>query len=116
LSGWAPLTTGPGGIPEVPPDWVETNRTEVLVLDVREPDEFTGELGHIPGAMLVPLGQLSARLDELPRNRPVVCVCKSGGRSGKATMLLRQAGFRCANLPGGMSRWRSENRPVEDQS
>ncbi len=116
MSDWAPLEQGPGGIPEVPPDWVEENRAKVFVLDVREPGEFTGELGHIPGAVLVPLGQLSARLDELPKDKPVVCVCKSGGRSGKATAILQQAGFRCANLPGGMLRWCGENRPIEGPS
>ncbi len=113
MSDWAPLAPGPGGISEVPPDWVEGNRAKVLVLDVREPDEFTGELGHIPGAMLIPLGQLPARIGELPKDRPVVCVCKSGGRSGKATALLQRSGFRCANLPGGMLRWNSEKRATE---
>ena len=113
MTGWAPLTAAPDGTPEVPPDWLEKNRAHVFVLDVREPDEFTGPLGHIPEAVLIPLGELPQRLDEIPDDRPIVAVCKSGGRSGRATVLLNQEGFRAANLPGGMLRWNGEKRAVE---
>ena len=80
------------------------------MLDVREPAEFEGPLGHIPGALLIPLGTLVERIAEVPRDRPVVAVCRAGGRSAQATVLLRKAGFeRVANLPGGMLRWRALN-------
>ncbi len=76
---------------------------------MREPDEFEGRLGHIPGATLIPLGQLAERAGEIGHDRPVVAVCRAGGRSAQATVILQQAGFKdLANLAGGMLRWRTE--------
>ncbi len=107
---WGPLQLTFAGIWEVPPQWVEEHLGEVTVLDVREPVEFDGPLGHIPGAVLIPLGELVDRTGELPDGRPVVAVCRAGGRSAQATVLLRKAGFeQVANLPGGMLRWRALN-------
>lgn len=107
---WGPLQLSFAGIWEVPPQWVEEHQGEVTVLDVREPAEFEGPLGHIPGALLIPLGTLVARIGEVPGDKPVVAVCRAGGRSAQATVLLRKAGFeRVANLPGGMLRWRALN-------
>ena len=83
------------------------------VLDVREPEEFAHGLGHIDGALLVPLGQLESRLGELPRDRPIVAVCRSGARSARAAAMLAKAGFAdVANLRGGMLRWRAEGGAV----
>ncbi len=84
------------------------------MIDVREPDEYDGPLGHIPGAELIPLGALSARAGEIPRDRPVIAVCRAGGRSAQATVILRKAGMeRVANLAGGMLRWRAQHLVVE---
>ena len=111
---WAPLRFTFGGLWEVEPTWLEENLGSVVVLDVREPEEFTGPLGHIRGAILLPLGDLSKRAGELPKDRPVVAVCRAGSRSAHATAILGKAGFdRVANLPGGMLRWRAEGRSVE---
>ena len=80
-----------------------------------KPSEFVGDLGHVRGAKLVPLGELSARTGELSKERPVVAVCRSGGRSAQATVLLQRAGFKdVANLSGGMIRWRAQHLPVEE--
>ena len=80
----------------------------------REPDEFTGPLGRIPGATLIPLGRLGERAQEIAKNKPIVAVCRAGGRSAQATNILRQAGFEnVANLSGGMLRWRTEGCTVE---
>ncbi len=115
-SEWAPLSYSPEGVPEVEPAWVDANRSTLQILDVREPAEFDGPLGHIPGAMLLPLGQLADRLGELPKDRPIVAVCRSGVRSAQATIILHGAGFtQVANLPGGMLRWRQEGRIIENQ-
>ena len=112
--GWAPLRFTFSGVWEVEPHWLEENLGAVRVLDVREPEEFTGPLGHIRGAMLVPLGELAARAKELPKDRPIVAVCRAGSRSAHATAILQKAGFTdVANLPGGMLRWRGEGRGVE---
>ena len=108
---WAPLTWTYAGAWEVEGAWLEENRAAVTLLDVREPVEFDGELGHIPGAVLLPVGQLTARLAELDRSRPIVAVCRSGGRSVQATVLLRRHGIPdAASLRGGMLAWRAEGR------
>ena len=84
----------------------------LLILDVRQPDEY--QAGHVPGSTLVPLDQLALRLDELPRDRPIVAMCRSGNRSGVAAGLLKRAGFtNVANLKGGMIAWQKQGLPVE---
>ena len=81
------------------------------------PAEWNGELGRIPGARHLPLGELRARLGELPRDRPIVAVCRSGGRSAEASLILEQAGFaRAANMSGGMIRWHDLGLPTEDDA
>ncbi len=110
---WGPLRLTFGGMWEIEPRAFEELRlhgkTSVQLLDVREPDEFNGALGHIPGARLIPLGELPARCDELDRTLPVVAVCRSGARSARAVAMLGKAGFGdVANLAGGMLRWRVE--------
>jgi rhodanese-related sulfurtransferase len=66
---------------------------------------------------LIPLGDLAERTNELDRERPVVAVCRAGGRSAQATVILREAGFaEVANLNGGMLRWRAEGHAVEGGS
>ena len=71
------------------------------------------KLGRIADAQHVPLNELKDRLDEIPRDRPVIPVCHAGMRSGQATVILRQAGFpRVANLRGGMLSWQQLGLPV----
>src|SRR6266496_1214733 len=112
--GWAPLTFTFAGIWEIQPEALEEHADEIQVVDVRQPDEYHGSLGHIHGAKLIPLGELAARVSELVRERPVVAVCRSGARSAHASVLLQRAGFNdVANLAGGMLRWRAEGHPVE---
>lgn len=104
--GWGPVIRTYAGVAEVEPAWVSERRAELTLLDVREPAELRGELGAIEGALNVPLGQLRARLEEVPRDRPVITICRSGARSAQASLILEKAGFsRVANLPGGMLRW-----------
>jgi glyoxylase-like metal-dependent hydrolase (beta-lactamase superfamily II)/rhodanese-related sulfurtransferase len=111
---WAPLTLTFAGIWEVDPEWVEEHLKQVQVVDVREPDEFTGPLGRIPGAVLIPLGTLAEAAAGLAKDRPIVTVCRAGGRSAQATLILKRAGFdRVANLPGGMLRWRAQHLVIE---
>jgi sulfur dioxygenase len=111
---WAPLTYSFAGIWEINPHGLEETASSLQVLDVRQPDEFAGPLGHISGAILIPLGELAARAAELRRDRPIVAVCRAGSRSAQAIAILQQAGFAdLANLSGGMLRWRAEGFPVE---
>ncbi len=84
--------------------------------DVPQPDRLLGPLGHVEGAVLVPLGELPARLGELEtqRHRPVVTICKAGGRSAQAAKLLMDAGFTdVRSLTGGMGSWNVLGLPVE---
>ncbi|MGH8736390.1 MAG: MBL fold metallo-hydrolase [Burkholderiales bacterium] len=111
---WAPLTYTFAGIWELPPEWLEEHLREVQIVDVREPGEFEGALGHIPGARLIPLGRFAEGGVVLAKDRPVVTVCRSGTRSAQASVLLRKSGFdQVANLAGGMLRWRSQRYLVE---
>jgi sulfur dioxygenase len=111
---WAPLTYTFAGIWEVQPNWLEENLRAVQIVDVREPDEFNGPLGHVPGARLIPLGSLNEKAGGLDRHKPLVVVCRSGARSAQATLMLGKAGFeRVANLSGGMLRWRAQRFAVD---
>lgn len=75
-----------------------------MVVDVREPWEY--QQGHVPGAKLIPLGQLSARVAELDPERPVAVICASGSRSQSAAALLGQKGFKTVyNVSGGTGAW-----------
>ena len=110
---WAPLTFTFAGIWEIPPEELQERLKEVQIVDVREPDEFRGPLGRIPGATLIPLKELSTRASELSHDKPIVTVCRSGARSAQAVVLLQKAGFKdVANLHGGMLRWRAEGLRV----
>ncbi len=109
---WAPIVTTYAGLPEISPEWLAAHRDRVNVLDVRSPAEFDGELGHLEGAMLIPLDELRARVAEVPTDKPVVTVCQTGKRSGLAASILGKAGVaKVANLAGGMVRWRDLGLP-----
>jgi glyoxylase-like metal-dependent hydrolase (beta-lactamase superfamily II)/rhodanese-related sulfurtransferase len=87
-----------------------------LVLDVREPDEFNGELGHIAGSRLLPLRELARRAAELEaqRDREIIVVCRAGVRSTTAAAVLTGLGFEhVSNLSGGMLDWNEQGLPVE---
>jgi len=87
-----------------------------LLLDVREPEEFTGELGHIAGSRLIPLKELSARAKELEteKHKEVIVICRAGVRSTTAAAILTGLGFdHVSNLKGGMLDWNDHKLPVE---
>ncbi len=82
-----------------------------FMLDVREQDEW--DAIHIPDATLIPLGQLESRLNEVPRDREVVVVCRSGNRSATGRDILLQAGFKnVTSMAGGMNEWRAQGFPT----
>jgi len=87
-----------------------------LVIDVREDSEFHGPLGHLPGAILIPLRSLAGRASELggAKDAPAVVVCRSGVRSSTAAAILTSLGFEDVyNLKGGMLAWHDLGLPVE---
>ena len=90
-------------------------KEDVLLLDVRTPEEFDGPLGHLEGAKLIPLQELPQRLDEIKsyKNKEIVVYCRSGGRSQRASQILIDNGFRkVKNMVGGMRAW---NEMLEKQ-
>jgi rhodanese-related sulfurtransferase len=83
-----------------------------VIIDVREPGEWAA--GHIPGAILIPLGELPSRLGDVPPNRPIVVVCRSGNRSAQGRDILLGAGFPAVtSLAGGMTDWVNAGMPIE---
>lgn len=105
-ASWGPVVTTYAGFSEISSEWVAQHLEQVHVLDVRTAAEFDGELGHVPGAFLIPLDELRGRIDEIARDKPLIVVCQTGKRSALATTILRQAGVKkLANLAGGMVRW-----------
>ncbi len=89
--------------------WEEDALQQSCIIDVREPGEFA--LGHIEGAINIPLGVLRDRMEELPRNREILCYCAVGQRSYYASRALRQNGFKARNISGGMRTYVTKKPP-----
>lgn len=117
LADWGPVRQTYAGLLEIEPEWVSEHLDDVLLLDVRLPEEMDERLGRIKGVQLLPLNELKDRMDALPKDRPVITVCHAGMRSGQATVILKQGGFsRLANMRGGMLMWQQLGLPVERRS
>ncbi len=88
--------------------------TTMVVLDVRREDEFSGETGHLPRAILIPFEDLERRVGELEpyKHRPLLVYCRSGRRSANASEFLSHQGFSPLNLDGGILRWSERGFPV----
>ena len=106
----AMLTTTPA-VQEIDVDQLEGRSLDAVVLDVREPEEYTH--GHVPGAINLPQADLVSRLDELSRDRPLLTICRSGARSLRAAQFLKQMGFeQVASVKGGTKAWREAGKPL----
>ena len=107
---WVMLTsTAP--VREVDQNELETRPPEVVLLDVREPQEFAS--GHVPGARNLPQADLATRLSEVPRDRPVYLICQGGFRSLRAAQFLGQMGFKdVASVNGGTEGWRAAQKTL----
>ena len=81
-----------------------------VVLDVREPWEQ--QIARLQGTLDIPMSEIAGRLAELPKDRDIVVMCRSGGRSAKITQYLEQCGYRAANLTGGILRWAQDIDPT----
>ncbi|MFC0040622.1 rhodanese-like domain-containing protein [Actinomadura rayongensis] len=84
---------------------------DAYLLDVREQDEWVA--GHAPEAVHIPMRHLSDRASEIPRDREIYVICRSGGRSAQVTVALNQAGWLARNVAGGMQRWEQAGRPMD---
>jgi hydroxyacylglutathione hydrolase len=101
------------GIPEITCEDLKNAGHDVKIIDVRRPDEFTGELGHIEGAELSTLeGSFGSDINTWPRDKTYVFVCRSGARSGRATSYAQSLGFKDVyNMEGGMIAWNDKKLP-----
>lgn len=84
---------------------------DMALLDVREPSEYAE--GHVPGAVLVPLGQLDARIAEVPRGRPLYVICRSGRRSLTGVQTLQRHGIEGISVDEGTLGWIARGHAVE---
>jgi len=82
-----------------------------FLLDVRTPQEY--QQAHINGAELIPLDELPKKMNRIPKNRAVICICASGSRSSAAASQLSAAGYQVSNLRGGMMNWMRAGLPVK---
>lgn len=91
---------------------LNSREASALVLDVRETWEYRE--GHVPGSTLIPLGEVEARAAEVPADKPVFVICRSGNRSAQASEILARAGKKdIRNVEGGMLAWQAAGYPVE---
>ncbi len=97
--------------PEIDIEELDTARGGGVLVDVREPGEYAA--GHVPGAVLIPMGELATRMGEIDKATPVFVICASGNRSCAMTDLLRAAGFDAVSVAGGTGAWVRSGRPVE---
>ena len=97
---------------QIPTVTVSQVANDAVIIDVREPDEWAA--GHAPGAIHIPLGDLPARLAELPGAGAgsLAVTCRGGGRSSRAVAWLTQQGYDVANLDGGMKAWQIAGKPM----
>ena len=111
---WAPVKITFAGVMEVESTWVAEHLSDVYLLDVREAEErIPGEKVHANAS--IPLGQLQDRIDEIPSEKPIMAICRSGRRSAMAVNILRQAGYeKVASVAGGILGWKDEGLPTGD--
>lgn len=99
---------------EVPEVAAGSVSADAYLLDVREHDEW--EAGHAPTAAHIPLGELPARAGEVPHDKDVYVVCRSGARSAQAAAFLNQGGWNATNVAGGMNAWATAGRPMHSET
>jgi rhodanese-related sulfurtransferase len=118
VGGCAPSASTPRDGPPLDVSVGEAARLRdegALVLDVREPGEWA--TGHVPGATLIPLGELASRTEELPPDRTIVVICRSGNRSAQGRDILIDAGFSpVTSVRGGITAWTDAGLPIETGS
>jgi rhodanese-related sulfurtransferase len=101
----------PTQVPTVPATEVPD---DAVVLDVREDDEWV--VGHIEEATHIAMGEVPARLDEVPDADPLYVTCRGGGRSARVAAWLNQNGYDAVNVGGGMGAWEEAGRPMVSET
>jgi rhodanese-related sulfurtransferase len=99
---------------DVTPQEVLESASHLTLIDVREIPEYTGELGHVAGSKLVVLSTIPQNIKSIPTEKPVVFICRSGGRSSQAASFAKAQGFNNVfNMQGGMLLWNQLQLPTE---
>ena len=105
------------GVTDVTPQEVMDRKEDLYLIDVRRPDEWEGELGHVAGSELLTLDFLPQKIAELPKDKTIVFICRSGNRSGQAAQFAQENGFEDVyNMQGGMLLWNELNLETEGKS
>ena len=116
---WACTRAGDSPVKEITVEQVKmkiADSADVVLLDVRTEGEFKGNLGHLPGAVLIPIQELENRLNELDeyKNKEIIVYCRSGNRSGTGAQILNEKGFNAVNMLGGMIEWNEKYGKPDD--
>jgi rhodanese-related sulfurtransferase len=105
------------GVWDIEPEELLQRKKDSVIVDVRRSEERTSELGHIQDSIWIQLDFLSDRVNELPKDKDVVFVCRSGGRSAMATKIALESGFsKVYNMRGGMILWNESGFPVSGKN
>ena len=97
-----------GGVKEISANQYMQQYSDIphTIIDIRSAQEYAG--GHMEGAENIPLSKLSKKLTKLPKDQPIVVVCRNGVRGREAVDMLQSAGFEASNLVGGIMNWRKD--------
>ena len=102
------------GVLDITPEAVKEQMDKLKLVDVRRPDEYTGDLGHISGAELITLDEIPQRIQDLPKDKTIVFICRSGRRSAQAATFAKENGLdNVYNMLGGMILWNEKSFAVE---
>ncbi len=100
-------------VQDISPHHVKAAQEHIVLIDVRENEEWNGELGHVEGSTLINLGALPENLSHIPQDKHVVLICRSGARSARAAAFLKSQGYtKVYNMLGGMILWNRQGHPV----
>ncbi len=100
--------------PDLPEQPASDLPADAVILDVREPDEWAA--GHIEAAVHIPIGQVTARLADIPQADPIYVICRGGGRSSRVSEFLSAQGIEAVNVAGGMQDWAASGRPMVSET
>lgn len=101
-------------VADVTAEEVNSHAHELTIIDVRQPEEYTGELGHITSSQLIVLNEIPNQIKNIPTDKPIVFICRSGMRSAQASSYAYSQGIQNTfNMLGGMLMWNKLSLPVE---
>lgn len=104
------VTTGSVGSVSVDQAHAELGRDAAVMVDVREPEEIAEQA--VPGTINIPLGELEARANEVPKGKPVLVFCRSGNRSQEGAAILSAKGYDASTVEGGIIAWDAAGLPT----